>query len=292
MRRATISLVLLAAGVEVRAQSTCPLLAGQVSVRKAFDGTKAEQSPATIFWAKDTTAGNGYALIDAGVKAGACELNFWSGSQVVLFPAVEYHQSGATKKPLQTGSFAGKLEFRPVGLVAPGAPAVPGYFWDVAPVLVGSAKVTRDFRKAQTGEALTASLTAVSNYTGWPGSDFRTGITYRGRYYPYIIAEHYRSGPMGKDTTGSFLGARIWAEAWPISDATRQYVQLVGDWTVRRRVSGNLPSDHPRDLTLSANLYLDPAAHVGLGLDYSRGQDATQGFLWRQRTNVGAKIKF
>jgi hypothetical protein len=270
------------------------MTARSISIRKTFDGTKEEQNPARLFWLDNPTFPEKSAtLTDVAVKISQKEFEPWFGSQLLLYPVGEYHRTTATSKPTNTASATGKVELRPFGLSVPDGPPMVGPFFWIAPLFVGDAKLSRDFETAQWADKFAAQMTLTSLRTGLPGSQIRTGTTLRGRYYPYVGVERYHNRTAGLDTVGTFGLLRLWAELWPIASGVHQYLQLTGDWSGRKRTDGSLGGDdYLRDLALGANLYFDGKGHLGVGVEYARGNDNQNGFIFREQTSAGLRIKF
>jgi hypothetical protein len=270
----------------------------QLAIRQTFNGSKDEQKPASVFFNKVSSGtAKDFAVIDAAVKVSQWQVPIPPPIQLLLFPTAEYHRNTSQSKASQTASGALNVEFRPVGLTVAGM-SQSASFWPVAPAIFATAKLARDLEKKKVGDDYSGMLTITSNMSWFPGTHWVTrdgqGVsTYRGTYYLYAGVELFRSGMGSADTTAKLGVARLWAEGWPIAFGTRQYLQLTGDLTYRWRVGGNLAGgrDIP-DLALGANFWLDGQGHVGLGLQYSRGHDSANDFLFREQTAIGAKLKF
>jgi hypothetical protein len=295
----------LRAGVaEAQTPSADPLgdwmASHKISIRKTFDGTKDEQNPASVFWLREPSSDDkSYSLIDLAAKVSEWEPRLGaSTAQLLIYPVAEYHRSTSQSKRSNKSSLSAKTEFRPWGLTSrpvagPQQPPTVKGFHKVAPTLVLDAKATRDFELDRTEQKYSALVFPTSNFRFWPGADWRDRRNvYRGRYYVYGGIEYQRMGA-AVDTAGTFLAARIWAEAYPVASLQHRYVQLTGEWAPKKRVSGSLVADkYVADVAVAANVYLDGRGHLGVGVEYARGDDPTQAFKFRERTSVGVRIKF
>lgn len=273
-----------------------------VSVRKVFDGTKDEQNPASLFYAREPTGRDReFSSIDVAVKVSEWELlASRPSSSLLVYPVVDYHRSTNAGKLVNKAGAAARIEFRPVGLWTPsgadtaGTAVVPGTWWRVAPTFILDGKLARDWQGRTNETRVGLQVFPTSNLRGLPGSNVRNRRgAYLGRYYPYVGVEHYRFGGAAADTSVAAAYARLWLEAWPITTPTQQFLQLTAELTSRHRLSGDRTM--PRQLSdaaLGANLYLDGNGHVAIGVDYANGRDATQRFARRERTSAGLKIKF
>ena len=154
--------------------------------------------------------------------------------------------------------------------------------------------MVRDW-ESHTGESRYAlQVFPTTNIKGGPGADFRSvDGTFRAAITPTSASSGSSSGTPATDTSLTIGLARLWFEAWPIATPTYQYLQLTFDFAYRTRLGGD--PDLPKqlsDFAAGANLYLDGIGHVGIGIDYANGKDATQRFAKRERTSIGLKLKF
>jgi hypothetical protein len=268
-----------------------------LSVRKAFDGTKAEKSPATFLWVRDFAgADKEYSLIDLAMKIGERDLVPKSPSMLLVYPVGEYHRQTQESKRVNTAALGLKAEFRPIapGIQPPGgSPPFPGAGTGplVVPLFIGEAKIGRDFEAGKTNQLYSVFVMPFSTRPYWPGSDFRDRAhVFRGRYYPYAGVEYYRADVGTSSQRVEFGVARLYAEWWPVSSLERQVVQLTGEGTYRRHLSGHLFDGNASEISFGANVYVDGHGHLGFGIDYVRGEDPNQAFAFRERTTAGIKI--
>jgi len=270
----------------------------KLSVRKAFDGTKAEQNPATFLWVRDFVgADKEYSLIDFAIKIGELDLFPKNPSMMLLvYPVGEYHRQTQESKRVNTAAAGLKVEFRPfvVAVESPPGPAPfpgAGSGHVVVPLFIGDAKVGRDFEADKSSQRYSLLATLFSNRKGFPGAQFRDRTNaFRGRYYPYLGVEHHRA-TIGESAENVTFGiARFFGEWWPVSSLENQYVQLTVEATHRHHFSGDLIDANANEFSFGANIYVDGQGHLGFGVDYVRGEDPSQGFTFRERTTAGIKI--
>lgn len=277
--------------------------AHKLAIRKTFDGSKEEQNPASFLYFREPTGSDTeFAVFDVAVKLSEVELLENSNtSTLLLFPVVEYHRTTKVGKRINKYGFTGKAEWRPFGITAPpppgGAimpPKGPGVYLPVAPTLILEAKQSKDWESKTSERKFAAMVLFTSNYPFAPGGDWRSASgAFRGRYYPYLGMERHQLRGVSADTIANVAVGRVWLELWPIATPTRQYFQVTGDAAFRRNLSdGSGLARILSDFTAGANLYLDGNGHVGVGVDYSKGRDATQRFVNREKTSIGLKIKF
>lgn len=272
------------------------------SIRKVFDGSKDEQTPASFFIVHEPTGKDRqFMSADVALKISEKEWNPTTSSSILLYPVADYHRSTNSAKAFNKAGVTLKAEVRPVGLRTPtpadattGMPPTEGTYWPVAPTFIVDAKYARDWVSNTSETRYSVQLFATSKLRGFPGYQFRSSDgAVRGRYYPYVGVEQYRFGAATADTTASVGVARLWLEAWPVTTPTQRFVQLTADLTGRQRLSGdNTIPKALSDVALGATLYLDGYGHVGIGIDYANGRDATQRFARREKTTVGLKVKF
>jgi hypothetical protein len=272
-----------------------------ITIRKTFDGTKEEQSPASIFYYRRPTGSDQeFSSTDIAIKVGEYEaFKNTPARSLLLYPTVEYHRNTDSTKLSHKISAAGTAEFRPVGLKLPPDPVTAGEVeqtgWAVAPVFILDAKYARDLVASKLDQTYSAQVfTTTKTYPALPGYPWRNGDgAYLGRYYAYIGAQHHSYKTEAQDTTGNVGFARVWTEFYPVTTLTERYLQLTADLAYRQRMSGNIgPTTVLSDLDLGANVYLDGSGHLGVGVEYLRGHDATRHFAYREQFTVGLKIKY
>lgn len=272
-----------------------------IAVRKVFDGTREEQNPASIFLVREPRAQDPeFSIIDVAVKVREIEWNPWTSASILAYPVVDYHRSTNAAKLVNKSGGAGRIEFRPVGLSTPppsGAagpmPAALGTYWGVAPTFIFDAKLSRDWESKKNETKIALQVFPTTNIRGGPGSSIRRGDgTVVARWYPYAGVERYDLRAASDTTFITGLG-RLWLEIWPIATPQLRFLQVIVDATSRHRIGGDVTMPNQlSDLTVGGNLYLDGNGHVGLGVDYANGRDATQRFARRERTTLGLKVKF
>lgn len=272
-----------------------------ILVRKTFDGTKDEQAPASVFYYRRPTGPDKeFSSTDVAVKVSEYEaFKNTSARSLLLYPTVEYHRNTDSSKLSHTVAAAGKAEFRPVGLTVPVIP-VPGVSidqegWSVAPVFILDAKYARDLVASKGDQVYSAQVfTTTKTYSALPGYPWRNADgAYLGRYYAYIGDQYHRYKTTANDTTGTVAFGRAWAEFYPFTTLTTQYVQLTADLSYRQRMSGNIgPTRVLSDLDVAGNWYLDGTGHIGVGVEYVRGHDASKHFVYREQFTLGLKVKY
>ncbi len=268
-----------------------------LSIRKAFDGTKAEQSPATLLWLLDMVGDDKeYSVIDLAAKVGQWDLAPRSADRLlIIYPVGEYHRQTQESKRAYNASLGLKGEFQ-LGVAKPAAPTSPPPGLEqprgsvVAPLFMVDGKWGRDFEAASTNQRYSALLTLISNQRWLPSSDVRDarGIL-RLRYYPYLGIEHFRTSKDDDNQSETFATGRLHVSVWPISGLARR-VQFVGETTYRGRLSGELSRHDAKDYSAGLNYYFDEHAHFGLGLEYLRGNDPDQSFKFRERMSLAFKV--
>lgn len=309
MSRTLIILVLFAASIplEVEAQQLDSafkwLKEHGVSVRRTFDGSKNENHPASLQMVEsEQPQDDSYFLADVGIKVGEFEFGRGPDLSLVIYPVVEWHRSTQQDKAVDNTSLSLKGEFRPFPLRlqrVPGPPP-PGVVvdsggWTVAPTFMGEVGRYWDEAADSSVTKVALSVFPTSNIEGWPGSDIRDGSgAFRARYYaPYVGIERWESKGLWEGETGSFLTLRGYVEFVPLGTDTREYLELISDYTQRWRVGGRDPV--PTDLsiwTTSLTLYPNGTRQIGVGVDYSKGRDPSKSFNEVQRWTLGLKAKF
>lgn len=270
-----------------------------LSIRKAFDGTKSEQSPASILWLVDLVGDDReYSVIDFAAKVSEWDLRPHSPRTLfVIYPVAEYHRQTQETKRVNNASLGLKAELQPVPArsAPPSGQAPPfpgaGSGWVVAPLFVLDGKLGRDWQAKSTNQRYSALLTFLSNRRWLPGGDLRdSDDVLRARYYPYVGLEHFRTSIDDADKSATFGVGRFYLEMWPVTTLTSKYLQLVGEATYRSHFSGPLRERDAKEYSASANLFVDGRGHFGIGLEYVRGEDPNETFKFRERVSIALKI--
>lgn len=304
MIRVALCATLLAAA-KTSAQTTDPLgkwfTSRGISVRKIFDGTKDEQSPASIFFVREPTGKDReFTSVDIAAKIKEYEWNPGTLGSILLYPVIDYHRSTNSAKRVNKAGGSARIEYRVAGLALPASgdttklPKLPGHYWPMVPTFIVDAKLGRDWASMTSETKYSVQMFPTGLYRGMPGSDFRKKDgSFVGRYYPYAGLEHHKFGPTAADTSFNVGFVRMWMELWPISTPTLQFMQLTVDATSRHRLGeSSQMRKQLSDVALGANFFLDGNGHVGIGVEYANGRDATQRFARREKTTIGLRVKF
>ena len=253
----------------------------KIAIRKTFEGGKDEQNPASLFLVREPGGQDKeFASIDIAVKTTEREWKPGSGS-FLFYPVLDYHRSTNSAQLVHKMGAAGRIEYKLTG-------------GDVAPAFLFDAKVAHDWAGYTNENRFSAQFFLKSTRPGFPGSDNAKSWGFF-RYYTYIGAERDWFGVVGDDTTMKVGFARAWLEVWPSFGGT-EFLQLTADGTIRHRIGEQegVP-ENLSDATVGGTFYLDGrghASHVGLGVDYTNGRDATVRFARRERVMVSLKVKF
>lgn len=267
-----------------------------LSLRKSFNGTKDEQSPASIFFTREPTGKDDeFTAIDVGVKVSEVELlaRFPSRS-LLVYPVLEYHRSTNGAALLNKAGGTGRAEFRPWGLRVPSTGSLPGTWRTWLPLIIVDGQFSRDWGANANESRFGAQASIAGARAGWPAAPIRDSArAIRARYYPYVGVDRYRYAATTADIWATVAYARLFLEVWPVTTLAQQFVQVTVDAASRQRV-GQDPS-LPRqlsDVAVAANVFLDGFGHVGIGVEYANGRDATARFARRERTSIALKVKF
>lgn len=262
-----------------------------ISIRKSFDGSKKdEEKPASFFWGLDHTSDFSYTVFDAGLKISEVELLKNTKSSLLFFPKLEWHKDGSNKEKEKNSLSGGiNMEFFPIRAASP---PLPGGI-KLAPFLLGSYEYQRDYIKDLKTTKPKLFLSFYSNSAGLPGSQirFKSGAFFL-RYYPYTGIEWYKTTD-SEGKRASYWASRIFLEAYPIPSFTKEYFQLTFDYTYRSKLSDNLFGKKDLNwLSVGANFYPDGRGKIGLGLEYSKGDDPSNNFVDTDKISFGLRLKF
>ncbi len=263
-----------------------------ISIRKTFDGSKEEQSPASISGVDEAKpSGRRFWTVDVAAKVSGREFHPTTQSTLEIYPTGEYHQSTKDSTSTNRGSAGLRADFQPYAVRPFGA---SGAGLPIGFVVSGNAKIARNFVSRSNETTWSATLAPYGATRGMPGASLRRASgAFLGRYYLYGGIERYEYNNVPKDSAGTFVMGRAWSEWWLVATSTHEYVQFTTDFAWRSRTSGTLsPKRQTADVSLGLTWYLDGLQHVGIGVDYARGNEAGQHFTFRERTTVGLKIKF
>lgn len=252
-------------------------------IRRTFDGTKSETKPAAIAWNSDYENKKFFTVIDAGIKLVDFELLPNSTVGWTAYPKLEWHRNTIDDDAKKKNNLSGGLgtEF-----------LYNGGQWYSRPVITGSFDYKKDFVKNLKTIQYTIFATFQGKKTGQPGGQAKgKNDELIFRYYPYSGFEQYRSiGQTGQKA--SMWANRLYIEFFPISNREYQYLQLTFDYTYRKVFSDNLYNNGNMEwLMLGLNFYPSGKTNLGLGLDYSQGEDPTSNFVKTKLLALGIKLK-
>lgn len=250
-------------------------------LRKTFDGSsKDEQKPASFFFFHDFKKKADYATIDVGAKLAELELNPYGSSALILVPKLEYHLSTQDSVEKNIFSAGANVEFIPLG------------GWAVDPFFIFSG----DYQNDNKIDLETIKLKGFVSFTGTsgiaPGASIRNGdsaIVFR--WYPYTGYEKFISNTK-ENLSSDYWATRLFFEWWPFPVHDKTFVQLTFDYTYRVSLDDELVGkDDIEWLSLGLNYYPDGNGKLGIGVDYSSGDDATTDFQFARRISLALKLK-
>jgi len=253
-------------------------------IRRTFDGSRNESKAAAISWNSDYEDKKFFTIIDAGLKLSEQELLPNSSVIWTAFPKVEWHRNtiddDAKKKNNLSGGIGTELLYN------------GGRHWYARPFITGSFDYKKDFVKDLKTTQIIGLLSFSGNNEGEPGAQVKSkkgALIFR--YYPYTGLEQYRTiSESGQKAT--MWANRLWFELYPLSSKDYQYIQFTFDLTYRKVFSDNLYNNgNMRWLTLGLNFYPSGKDSLGIGLDYSYGDDPTSNFVKTKLLALGIKLK-
>lgn len=261
-----------------------------ISIRKTFDGSKKdEDKPANFFWGKDFENDFSYTTFDFGLKISQIELlGNTKESSLLFYPKLEWHKDGSKKDKEKDNLSAGvNMEFIPVTAKAPGFSG-----WKLVPWLLGSLDYQNDYIKELKTVKLKGYVSLFGTTAGLPGSDIRNGggalIL---RYYPYSGIERFTNTD-SSSKSATFWANRIFFEFFPVTTLEKQFIQITFDYTYRSKLKDKLYGNENLSwFALGLNFYPDGQGKIGLGFEYSKGEDPSDNFTVTKKINFGVKIK-
>jgi hypothetical protein len=255
-------------------------------LRKTLDGSKNEQSPASIGLDNDYQHNAHYFVIDLGIKLLELPLlKKTSPAFLNIYPKFEWHKNGIPDATKTTNTVTGGLnaEFMwPLG----------NKHWWQRPYVTGSFDYKNDLVKKLETTQTKGYLTFSGDKNLNPGSVTRTNVgVFILRYYPYSGFEYYQSiAKTGQ--SGALWANRFYMEIYPVSSLLYQYVQLTFDYTHRIVLKDNLYNQGNLDwLSVGFNIYPDGKGNVGVGLSYNKGEDPNSNFVKTDILVLGLKLK-
>ncbi len=255
-------------------------------LRKTLDGSKNEQSPASIGLDNDYQNNAHYFVIDLGIKLLELPLlKKTSPAFLNIYPKFEWHKNGIPDATKTTNTVTGGVnsEFMwPLG----------DKHWWQRPYITSSFDYKNDMVKQIETTQTKGYLTFSGDSNLNPGSLTRTkGGVFILRYYPYSGFEYYQS--IGKsEQSATFWANRFYMEFYPVSSLLYQYVQLTFDYTHRIAMKDNLYNQGDLNwLSIGFNIYPDGKGNIGVGLNYNKGEDPTSNFVKTDMLVLGLKLK-
>lgn len=266
-------------------QTTSWLSKNGIQIRRSFDGAKEEAKPAGIAWNSDYENKKFYTLIDIGIKLSELEILPNANSVTLLFyPKVEWHRNTIDDNAKKKNNLSGGINTEFFWLIAD--------HWYLRPLITGSFDYKKDYVKNLKTTQTKGYLTFNGSKFGEPGASIKNktkAVVFK--YYPYSGLEYYRSiGASGQQST--IWSNRLYFELYPLSSYQYQYIQLTFDYTYRKILSDNLYNmGNMSWLGIGINFFPGGNDKIGLGLDYSKGEDPTSNFVKTELLSLGIKLK-
>lgn len=252
------------------------------ALRKTLDGSKDEAKPASILWNSDYENKLFYVTVDAAVKIK--EVTFLKRGNLLFYPKVEWHKNGIPKDDKKKNNLTG-------GINAEYLVSFGDHWWQ-NPFLTGSFDYKNDFIKKLGTTQTKGFLSFSGSKTLEPGAKLNNSTNALVfRYYPYSGFEYYQSvNQHGQSAT--MWANRLYLEWYPLSRYYYQFMQITVDYTHRVILSDNLYGNASMNwLSIGLNIYPDGKGSIGLGLDYSRGEDPSSNFVKTNLLALGIKLK-
>lgn len=256
-----------------------------VQIRKTFDGSKDEAKPAAISWNSDYENSKFYSVMDLGIKIS--EFSFLDGKgpfKILFYPKVEWHRNTIDDDTKKKNNFTAGVNTEIYVKF--------GESWFARPFISGSF----DYKSDQVKKLETTQAKAFFSFSGIndgePGAQVKDkSLALKFRYYPYIGIESYKNIAVPHQSA-QMWAARIFFEAYPISRGEHSYLQLTFEYTFRNIIDDNLyNAGDLRWATASANFFPDGKGKLGIGLDYSYGEDPSSNFVKTKLLSLGLKLK-
>ncbi len=255
-------------------------------IRKTLDGSKSESKPAGIVWTNDYEARQFYSVLDVGIKLSEVSLFENPGSNISLlfYPKLEWHKNNIPDDDKKKNSLTGGVNTEFLWHIADR--------WYARPFVTGSFDYKNDYIKHLKTIQTKGYLSFSGQNTGEPGAQIKDKtLALRFRYYPYSGFEFYRSTD-GSKKSGSMWANRLYFEFYPVSRFEYQYVQITFDYTYRKIMRDNLYNKGDMKwLSVGFNVFPDGKGKLGLGLEYSHGEDPFSNFVKTKSLVLGIKFK-
>lgn len=256
-----------------------------VQIRKTFDGAKEEAKPASIAWNNDYENKQLYSITDIGIKV--VELPIFTKAtniNLIFYPKLEFHENNIPDNDKKKNTLAAGINTEFQWRI--------GSAWYTHPFITGSFDY-KDDRIKDIETIQSKGLFSFSGSKSWePGGqkkDKTDALIFR--YYPYSGIEYYQTT---KETgqRAAIWASRLFFELYPLSKYKYQYVQLTFDYSYRSIINDNLYDKGNMDwLAVALNFYPDGNGKLGVGLEYTQGEDPTSNFVKTKMLALGIKLK-
>lgn len=263
------------------------------AVRKAFDGSISENTPAnfTLIAAEGEPS-----IYDINVAAKIAEWEPFKNSDgvYIIYPVVEWHRNTKENtEELETNKLALKANLE---LYWPASRIWMPYFfiqnevaWDFEAGIENEMKIT----ETNNAHSLLVTLDGGSSRWGPNRSVRDDNDNLRFLYIPTAGAEFFNNRPReidGVNTTVDLSTAllRLYFELYPFP----KHFQIVGTYSHRIRIGGTKDfGENFGHFTLGFNWYFDDKRRAGFGVNFENGRSDTNKFVDRKQVSVGFKFK-
>ncbi|MCP4122746.1 MAG: hypothetical protein GY751_13415 [Bacteroidetes bacterium] len=266
-----------------------------ISIRKTFDGTNAENKPATFEYFRNHKSSEGNFNIDLALKVKEWDFLHRKNTILLLYPKFEWHKSTDTTNRKNKIKLGANIEYYPAQLKQP-AGRLPAHLENpgiaISPWFQINNSAKRNFIDDVFEYSLKAQLSFSSNYEFLPGGMVRDKKeNFRFRYYPYFGYEYDIVPDLLTDGETEKLSKyfiRLYLETWIFPES----LQILFEGTYRQLING--PSEIRTKLPLlivSANLYPGNQEAIGIGYEYKHGYDPDSKFSLIQISSIKLNIK-
>ncbi len=253
-----------------------------ISVRRAFDGSRQESLPAALHFMLDfEERKNNSFNVDAGIKL--IEIQPFRNAELVMYPSVEWHKqlrNGDPKDPRSFNNWSANInmEFAVFD--------VRKYL--ISPTFIGSTTYKNNI-KEETEEFKTSLLaTFFSNREWLPGAWIRKdGAIPRFRYYPYAGYEHF--SPLNTDSSDglSYFLIRFSSEYYPVATIERQIIQVTFNYVHRFKINDIEALSSPFIINAGVNWYLTRKENLALSINYVNGRSPSSDYIYNHQLTFG-----
>ncbi|AGA78187.1 hypothetical protein [Echinicola vietnamensis] len=263
-----------------------------IGLRKTYSGSsKEEQKPASVFFNRDTKNNVNFLTVDMGLKISEWDVfknaSFNDKTSLLFYPKVEYHKNTSEEDEKDALSAGVNMEFFPVPYKTP---VTEG--WNLAPWFQGSVDYKRDKVNDLNTMNYQLYFSLFSARPFLPGGNARANNgSLIFRYFVYSGYERYADtkGSLGES---SYWSNRLFMELWPIPALSKEYLQLTFEYNYRLSLQDDLYQLGSVDwMSMGINVYPTGKSNLGIGLEYSQGNDPTNSFTDTGRLLIGLNIK-